>query len=509
MKPMDRIRNRLESLLSGLLDSIPRTGSLEAVLRKTEEPWHTEGFVWESDVEGKFVWVSPEIEKVLGYAPDDLIGQAISSIALPTSGAEELQNVLAEGQPVYNLRVQAKNKDGDEITLILNALARADSDGERTGHRGVAQVVKPEIREEELPVVETPEQISELYERLDIAVPSSWGDIHGYVDDEEGLRPIEPTETVPDTSELIGEGKLVVPIQAGDAMLGLLEFEEPSDGHWDDDAKALAEAVAQDLAVTLQSAQTHQLTRQALDEMREADRLKTQFLANMSHELRTPLNSIIGFSRVILKGIDGPITETQEQDLTAIYNAGHHLLGLINDILDVSRIEAGKMELTFEDVNLTEIVHGVMSTAVGLVKDRPIMLITDVPDDLPTIQADKMRIRQVLLNLVSNAAKFTQEGKISVSARVVEQDGTPSVVVTVYDTGPGITPEDQEKLFEPFSQVDDSPTRKTGGTGLGLSICRHLVELHGGKIWVTSKIDSGSTFAFTIPIQASSLVANP
>jgi PAS domain S-box-containing protein len=508
MKPMDRIRNRLESLLSGLLDSVPRTGSLEAVLLKTEEPWHTEGFVWESDVEGKFVWVSPEVEKVLGYPPDDLIGQAMTSITLAPPEAEDLQNVLSEGQPVYNLRVQARSKDGEVLTLILNALARADSVGERTGHRGVAQVVKPDVEEEELPVIERPEQISELYEQLDIAIPSSWGDIHGYVDDEEGLRPIESTVEVPDTSELMGEGKLVVPIRAGDTLLGLLEFEEPSDGHWDDDARTLAEAVAQDLAVTLQSAQTHQLTRQALDEMREADRLKTQFLANMSHELRTPLNSIIGFSRVILKGIDGPITETQEQDLTAIFNAGHHLLGLINDILDVSRIEAGKMELTFEEVNLTEIVHGVMSTAVGLVKDRPIMLVTDVPDDIPRIQADKMRIRQILLNLVSNAAKFTQEGKISVSARVVEQDDIPSIVVTVYDTGPGITPEDQEKLFEPFSQVDDSPTRKTGGTGLGLSICRHLVELHGGKIWVTSKIDSGSTFAFTIPIQSSSTVAS-
>jgi PAS domain S-box-containing protein len=508
MKPMDRIRNRLESMLSGILESLPRTGSLEAVLRKTEEPWQTEGFVWESDVEGKYVWVSPEVEKVLGYSPDDLIGQTMNSIALMPPGVEELLEVLSEGKPIYNFRVQAKSKEGKELTLILNALARADSVGERSGHRGVAQVVIPEMEMAELPILEKPQQISELSEQLGIAIPSAWGDIHGYIDDADGLRPIEPTDDAPDLSVLEDVSKLIIPIRSGETLLGMLEFEEPSEGFWNDDDKALAEAVAQDLAVTLQSAQTHQLTRQALDEMREADRLKTQFLANMSHELRTPLNSIIGFSRVILKGIDGPITDTQEQDLTAIYNAGHHLLGLINDILDVSRIEAGKMELSFDEVDLTEIIRGVMSTAIGLVKDRPIMLVTDVPEDLPKVQADKIRIRQVLLNLVSNAAKFTQEGKISVSARSLEKDDTQSVLVTVYDTGPGITPEDQEKLFEPFSQVDDSPTRKSGGTGLGLSICRHLVELHGGKIWVTSKIDSGSTFAFTIPIQASTQSTN-
>jgi CheY-like chemotaxis protein/two-component sensor histidine kinase len=220
----------------------------------------------------------------------------------------------------------------------------------------------------------------------------------------------------------------------------------------------------------------------------------------MSHELRTPLNSIIGFSRVILKGIDGPINETQAQDLTAIYNSGQHLLGLINDILDLSRIEAGKMELAFTEVDLGEIIRSVMSTAAGLVKDKPIELALDVPPSLPLIQADNIRIRQVLLNLISNATKFTERGKVGVSARIVKSDGRREVVVSVFDTGPGIAPEHQGKLFEPFSQVDASPTRKTGGSGLGLSICRHLVELHEGRIWVESKVGEGSTFSFAIPV---------
>jgi signal transduction histidine kinase len=150
--------------------------------------------------------------------------------------------------------------------------------------------------------------------------------------------------------------------------------------------------------------------------MRELDRVKSQFLANMSHELRTPLNSVIGFSRVILKGIDGPINETQEQDITAIYNSGMHLLNMINEILDLSKIEAGKMELQFDDVNISDVINSAVSTAAGLVKDKPIELIQKVPATLPTVQADEIRLSQVLINLISNAVKFTEKGSITVEA---------------------------------------------------------------------------------------------
>jgi CheY-like chemotaxis protein/anti-sigma regulatory factor (Ser/Thr protein kinase) len=225
------------------------------------------------------------------------------------------------------------------------------------------------------------------------------------------------------------------------------------------------------------------------------------FLANMSHELRTPLNSIIGFSRVILKGIDGPTSEMQQQDLTAIYNSGQHLLGLINDILDLSKIEAGKMELAFDEVNLTDVINGVMSTVVGLVKDRPIKLVKNIQENLPTVRADAIRVRQVLLNLLSNAAKFTTEGSITVEATVSSgQAGHPEMLISVTDTGPGIDPKNQGKLFQPFSQVDDSLTRKTSGSGLGLSISQQLIQMHGGQIGVHSSLGKGSTFYFTLPL---------
>jgi GAF domain-containing protein/ActR/RegA family two-component response regulator len=261
-------------------------------------------------------------------------------------------------------------------------------------------------------------------------------------------------------------------------------------------------------AGALQTIRLYELQRSTAERLAEVDKLKSQFLANMSHELRTPLNSIIGFSRVILKGIDGPLTDLQNQDLTSIYNAGQHLLGLINDILDMSRIEAGKMELVFDEVDLRDIFKGVLSTTTALVKDKAIALHDDTPPDLPLVRADSMRVRQILLNLLANAAKFTDQGSITLRARAVEAENSrtemrePFVEISIHDTGHGIPPEDMPKLFEAFSQVDASPTRKVGGSGLGLSICRNLVELHGGRIWAESDgvPGAGSTFSFTLPV---------
>jgi PAS domain S-box-containing protein len=263
----------------------------------------------------------------------------------------------------------------------------------------------------------------------------------------------------------------------------------------------LAMTLANAAAVSLENARLYQEQRETTEKLREVDKMKSQFLANMSHELRTPLNSIIGFSRVILKGIDGPVSELQQQDLTAINSAGQHLLNLINDILDISKIEAGKMELAFHDeVNLHDIINGAMSFAVGLTKDKTIKLEKVIPAELPLVRADATRIRQVLINFLSNSTKFTEEGTITLKAGVqVGPAGRPEVLISVTDTGIGISQEDQKKLFLPFSQVDASATRKTGGSGLGLSISRLLIELHGGRVGVISDSGKGSTFYFTLP----------
>ncbi len=278
-------------------------------------------------------------------------------------------------------------------------------------------------------------------------------------------------------------------------LWGILIVEAEQPQAFDPEDAYVFALVGEIATVSLRSALLYNEQKRTAERLQELDRLKTQFIANMSHELRTPLNSIIGFSRVILKGIDGPLTEAQRQDLTAIYNAGQHLLGLINDILDLSKIEAGRMELHFTEVDMREIIRGVMSTAVGLTRDKPIELRQQVPEDLPPVWADAQRARQVLLNLVSNAAKFTDQGFIAVRAWADDA----YVTVSVQDTGIGIPKEKQAEIFEEFTQVESGTTRRYGGTGLGLAIARRLVELMGGRIWVESEPGKGSTFFFTLP----------
>jgi len=240
--------------------------------------------------------------------------------------------------------------------------------------------------------------------------------------------------------------------------------------------------------------------------LQEADRLKNEFLANMSHELRTPLNSIIGFAKVILNGIDGPITDDQRTDLTAIYTGGQHLLSLVSDILDLSKIGAGKMTLKREWINFEDLTLGVMPTMIPMVEGKPIELREKIDKDLPLIYADRLRIRQVVLNLLANAAKFTDRGSITLRAELrTRQDHiscpAPYILCAVEDTGIGIAQEDIPVVFEEFRQVDSSTTRRAAGTGLGLPISKKLIELHGGCMWLDSKVGQGSVFYFALPLE--------
>jgi len=227
----------------------------------------------------------------------------------------------------------------------------------------------------------------------------------------------------------------------------------------------------------------------------EANRLKSYFLANMSHELRTPLNAIINFAFVLNQGAEGDLTDGQADLLKRIEEAGRHLLGLINDILDLAKLEAGRMELSFEPVNLRDLITGTLSTAQGLVRGKPVELRRNIPDDLPLVRADPTRVRQVLLNLLSNAAKFTERGYILVCV-VVEGEW---VTLSIQDTGVGMSQEDIPKTFIEFVQLNGDLTRTTGGTGLGLPISKRFIEMHGGRMWAESQLGVGSTFFFTLP----------
>ena len=228
-----------------------------------------------------------------------------------------------------------------------------------------------------------------------------------------------------------------------------------------------------------------------------ADRAKSDFLANMSHELRTPLNAIIGFAEILRDEIIGPIRPDQKELVVDIHTSGRHLLNMINDILDLSKIEAGTMELDFEIFSIVDTMEEVNTVVNALASKKQIHLIQEFDRDI-TVTADKTKFKQILYNLLANGVKFTNEGgRVTTQLEISEN----SLLVRVIDTGVGITPEDQEMLFQAFTQVDTSKARAHEGTGLGLALTKRLVELHGGEIWVESTVGEGSTFSFTLPIQ--------
>lgn len=234
-----------------------------------------------------------------------------------------------------------------------------------------------------------------------------------------------------------------------------------------------------------------------------ADQLKSQFLASMSHELRTPLNAILNFTEMTALGMAGPVTERQKDILMKSLGSGRHLLSLINDVLDVTKIQSGMLSLFIEDdVNLYDELDAVAAVAETMLQDKPVQFVQEIDPGLPLIRGDRRRIRQILLNLVGNAAKFTEKGRVRLMAGRRGDD----IYFTVGDTGPGIAPEQQAIIFEPFVQTETG-IKHAGGTGLGLPISRWLTEAHGGRLWVESEVGQGSVFHVILPRSANGAVS--
>jgi signal transduction histidine kinase len=293
---------------------------------------------------------------------------------------------------------------------------------------------------------------------------------------------------------------LVVPLLGADRVVGALVVRRKQAGEFPQSTIDLLQTFAAQSVVAIQNARLFGEIEEKSRELAVASQHKSQFLANMSHELRTPMNAILGYTELILDDIYGETPAKLREVLDRVQANGRHLLGLINDVLDLSKIEAGQLTLSLGDYSMKDVVQNVFSAVESLAKEKKLALKIDVPGDLPRAHGDERRIAQVLLNLVGNAIKFTDKGEVVIKAAAT--NGT--FTVQVRDSGPGIAADQQAKIFEEFQQADSSSTREKGGTGLGLAIAKRIVEMHGGRIWVDSAVGKGATFSFTLPTQAES-----
>ena len=289
---------------------------------------------------------------------------------------------------------------------------------------------------------------------------------------------------------------LGVPLMRESAAIGVLIIGRSTPRPFTPQQIELATTFADQAVIAIENVRLFEEIQDKSRQLEEASQHKSQFLANMSHELRTPLNAILGYTELMADGAYGEPSEKMLGILKRLEANGKHLLGLINDVLDLSKIEAGQLVLELSDYSVQDIARTVRSTLEPLAADKKLALKVEMPSELPPGRGDGRRLTQVLINLVGNAIKFTDAGEVAIKAEA----NNGSFYVAVRDTGPGISAADQAKLFQEFQQADNAITKKKGGTGLGLAISKRIIEMHGGKIWVESKPGQGSTFAFTLPV---------
>jgi adenylate cyclase len=437
----------------------------------------------------------------------------VRSINGPLRRLEQSMNAITQGQ----LDVAIPPAGRDEIGAMTRALAMLrESLLERDRLERERQRAEDEARRAQAQLSEAIEAISEgfaLYDAEDrlVICNSRYRDMYGGLDIQ--IVPGTSYETIVRTAAAAG----LIPSAAGRIEAWLADrierhrhptsaFEQPrANGKWlkiSERPTVEGGIVGVFTDITELKERERQLGElvdrlaDARDEAMQSTLAKSRFLATMSHELRTPLNAILGYTELILDSVYGEVPEKARSVLDRVQRNGRHLLGLINDVLDLSKIEAGQLNLSLSDYSLKSVIQTVFSAVEPLASEKQIALRIDVAPELPQGHGDERRLTQVLLNLVGNAIKFTDSGEVSIKG----SSANGAFTIAVHDTGPGISEADQAKLFQEFQQADNSITRKKGGTGLGLAISKRIIEMHGGKIWVESVVGHGSKFSFTLPV---------
>jgi signal transduction histidine kinase len=399
--------------------------------------------------------------------------RALGEVTRAVTSSIDLETVLT------TIVARATELSGTEAGAIY-VFNDAEQEFQLRATYGLDESIVTELRHSHIRIGQT--GISEAVER---GMPFQVADIQN-----------DPTVTLDVIVRAGFRALLYIPLLGTEKIIGTLIVRRKQPGEFAKNTIELLQTFAAQSVLAIQNARLFSELADKSNELAEASQHKSQFLANMSHELRTPLNAILGYTELILDGIYGQPSDKMLEVLKRLESNGKHLLGLINDVLDLSKIEAGQLKLDLADYSLQDVAQTVYSAVEPLAADKKLTFKTEVASNLPQGHGDARRLTQVLLNLVGNAIKFTDAGEVVIKASA----SNGSFNLSVRDTGPGISDADQAKLFQEFQQANNSITKSKGGTGLGLAISKRIIEMHGGRIWIESAVGQGSTFSLTLPI---------
>ena len=476
-RPLSSLQNSAALISKGNLDAPIETGSQDEIGRLAQDLDGMRGSI--KELFGALHEAKETLEQKVEERTQELSRSveeltALGEVSRTVSSSLDLQSVLTN---IVRHAVQLSTTDAgtiyefDEVEQVF--LPRANY--------GLSAELIEALRESRLHVGDATVVGQAAIKRAPYQVPD---------------LPKAPDYPTPYIQEAGFRALLALPLAREDRVIGSLVVRRKAAGEFPEATVNLLQTFAAQSVTAIQNARLFQELQEKTRQLEIASQHKSEFLANMSHELRTPLNAVIGFSEVLLEKMFGDVNEKQEEYLNDILTSGKHLLNLINDILDLSKIEAGKMELEPSTFDLRQLLEGSLTVVKERAQAHGIALSLDMTDDLDTVIADERKVKQIIFNLLSNAVKFTPDnGKVGIRARRVAD----AVEISVWDTGIGITPEDQQRVFEEFQQAGQTLTGKPEGTGLGLTLTRKFVELHGGTMRLDSAPGKGSTFTFVLP----------